>query len=254
MLNLLDWIRGDEYYQIRIVVMVALTIMVKLLFFFAFFQVIKKEVFIVVLTSRDYLILHLIHRFRFCLGRHIKDLCGFSGSRIADRRLKILCDNGYLQKQKVLYGTPTIYTLTHKAKVLIGVSRKKENIRVERLLHNIAVLDCVVYLVQKKQLTLEEIKTEREMFSADGFGAIKHRPDFIHVEDGTTNAYEVELTLKSIDRFHANIKENYLNYHNQIWIVPQREKKIHQLLSDWQDSYSNLEIIFLEELITNKQN
>jgi len=42
-----------------------------------------------ILTDRDYEILKLIYRFKFCLGRHVKVLTDFKGSRASDRRLKV---------------------------------------------------------------------------------------------------------------------------------------------------------------------
>ena len=52
------------------------------------------------LTDRDYLILGLVFRFRFCQGRHIKELAGFQGQRATDRRLRTLIDAGYLLRKK----------------------------------------------------------------------------------------------------------------------------------------------------------
>ena len=46
------------------------------------------------LQERDYEILRLVYRFRFCLGRHVQVLCGFSGARASDRRLKLLVEAG----------------------------------------------------------------------------------------------------------------------------------------------------------------
>ena len=42
------------------------------------------------LEDRDLLILSLVHKFKFCLGRHIKALCDFAGARACDRRLVLL--------------------------------------------------------------------------------------------------------------------------------------------------------------------
>jgi len=58
------------------------------------------------LQERDYEILRLVQRFRFCLGRHVQVLCGFSGARASDRRLKLLLDAGYLERK-------SIYTASH---------------------------------------------------------------------------------------------------------------------------------------------
>ena len=52
------------------------------------------------LEDRDLLILSLVHKFKFCLGRHIKILAGFSGARASDRRLRLLVGSGYLGRKK----------------------------------------------------------------------------------------------------------------------------------------------------------
>ena len=103
------------------------------------------------LTERDYLILSLVFRFKFCLGRHIRVLANFSGSRASDRRLKSLCEGGYLSRKKYLYGMPYLYTLTHKGRVLLGVNKREDKIRIDKITHDIHVLDAVIFLHGKRE-------------------------------------------------------------------------------------------------------
>jgi len=91
------------------------------------------------LQDRDWKILRLVHRFRFCLGRHIKVLCGFDGARATDRRLKMLFEAGYLDRKKYLYGIPYMYTLSHKGRILLGVNKREDKIRVDRITHDIYI-------------------------------------------------------------------------------------------------------------------
>jgi len=77
------------------------------------------------ITNRDMELLRLVYRFKFCLGRHIKELIQFTGTRSADRRLTALVEAGYLTRKKYLYGVPYLYTVAHKGRILIGQTRGK---------------------------------------------------------------------------------------------------------------------------------
>ncbi len=101
------------------------------------------------LTGRDYNVLKQLDRWRFCLSRHLIYLGGFSSQRTTDRRLKMLLEAGYIQRRKILYGVPYLYSLTHKGKVLIHTSLKEEKIRIEKITHDILVLDTAIYFMLK---------------------------------------------------------------------------------------------------------
>lgn len=198
------------------------------------------------LQERDYLIMNEIERFRYCLGRHIKELCGFEGQRACDRRMKILGDAGYITRKKVLYGYPGLYTVTHKGKVLIGANKRQGKIRLEQIYHDVAVLDTACFLIKKAIATSSQITTDKELHSIDGFGMRSHKPDFIFTANGKLTAVEVEMTRKNQDRFSKNVKENYLTYDSQVWVVPKRETAIIKLLSNWKLQYSNITILEYE--------
>lgn len=87
------------------------------------------------LTQRDYEAIGLIHRFRFCLGRHVKELAGFGGARGTNRRLKMLIEAKCLERRKYLYGVPYLYTTAHKGRMLIGANKRADTIRLERITH-----------------------------------------------------------------------------------------------------------------------
>ena len=203
------------------------------------------------IEKRDFSILRQIYRFRFCLGRHIKALCDFTGARACDRRLKLLIEAGYLERQKVLYGIPSLYYLTKQGKQLLGVSLYQDKNNISRIPHNIGVLDAVCYFKEKYGLALDDIKSEKELHSIDGFGVRKHKPDFVITYQNENIAVEIELTLKAKRRFEENVKSNFLNYDKQIWIVPRNETRITSLLTNWQASYDNIEILLCEEVINN---
>ena len=178
------------------------------------------------LVERDRKIIRELDRWRVVQGRHIRELAGFSGQRACDRRLRKLIDAGYIKREKILYGVAGIYTNTIKAtkrEGLPGVRNRK--VRIEQIVHDIAVLDTAIFVSKVHGAKFEEMKTELELHRQDGFGVRKHRPDFTFPKDGKTICVEIELTLKSKQRFEANIKNNFSDYDKQIWIVPKRRIK-----------------------------
>lgn len=201
--------------------------------------------------DRDYRIFREVERWRFCLGRHIKCLADFTGQRACDRRLRTLIDEGFLQRKKYVYGIPSVYTLTYKTKILISADKKQEKIRLDNIIHDVAVLDTAIYFIQKLNLELSDITTEKQLHQSDGFSNRKHRPDFIISKDSKAIAVEIELTLKAKSRFEENIKSNFLEYDEQVWIVPDMKTKVSKVLQDNKISYPNIKILELSEVKNN---
>lgn len=194
-------------------------------------------------VARDYIILKEIFRWRITTGKHIRQLAGFTGQRACDRRLAKLITAGFLERRKILYGFPSLYGITTKGKKLLGVSIKKEQIRVEQIPHDLAVLDAAVYFSRKRGIVYSDITTEKQLHMLDGFSSRKHRPDFIFIQDGKTYCVEIELTLKSKKRFENNVKENFENYDGQFWVVPDVQSKICKILKEMSDQYPDIEIL-----------
>ncbi len=200
------------------------------------------------LTDRDYRIMKEIDRWRVCTGRHIKFLSGFSGQRSADRRLKLLIESNYIYRKKYLYGVPSIYFVTSKGKSLINAPKRMDNVKIEKIVHDITVLDTAIYFIHKENLLLNDITTEKQLHQSDGFGVCKHRPDFIFTKNDETNCVEVELSLKAKSRLENIIKDNFMEYDSQFWIIPDTQPKVKQILTDNLIIYTNTEIINLEEV------
>lgn len=199
-------------------------------------------------TERDELILREIDRWRACGSRHIRFLAGFSGQRATDRRLKILTEAKYIERRKFLYGVPYIYFLTAKGKSLIHVGTGKEKIKIEQITHDRTVLDTAIYFMMKKGLSLQNITTEKQLHQLDGFGVRKHRPDFIFTKDELTHCVEVELTKKAKTRLQNIIKDNFMEYDTQIWVVPNYQTGILQILNDSKRYYDNIKIYSLKKI------
>ena len=197
--------------------------------------------------ERDKLIFACLAKFNFLLGRHIKTLF-FDGTRACDRRLKLLLENEYIKRQKILYGVPSLYTLSHKGKKAIYLGAAEHKIRSDQIQHDIAVVDTVIYFMDKFIVNLSDITAEKQLHQGDGFGNRRHRPDFIFRKDSKIYCVEVELSLKAKTRLEKIIENNFMDYNSQIWIVPDNQFKILKILNESKNKYPDIEIISLEEV------
>ena len=198
------------------------------------------------LVSRDYILMQSITKWRFLLGRQIKILAGFPSQRTVDRRIKILKEAGYIKGAYKLYGVPALYFATNKAKNVFNLDFVTTDVKVARVVHDIAVVDTAIYFM--KNLNATDIKSEREFRHESGFKRNGHYPDFICKIDNSTYAVEIELTLKNITAFENNIKKNYIDYDNQVWVVPKGKVKIWDVLEENKNTYSNIQLLSLEEV------
>lgn len=180
-----------------------------------------------VLTERDVEIITSIQKWRFLLSRQIKVLCGFSGQRACDRRLKKLIEAGYIERKHFIYGVPRLYFVTRKAVKLLDLEYYTPNIRIEQITHDIAVIDTAIYLINNEGVEKSSITTEREMKHKAGFGNPKHFPDFIYyTKENKTFCVEVELSAKKPTTLERNIKNNYKVYDVQRWFIPSDRQKV----------------------------
>ena len=201
------------------------------------------------LTDRDFNILKLVNKFRFCLGKHIMVLAGFTGRSATDRRLKLLIEAEYLTRRKYMYGVQYLYTLTHKGRILLGSNKRQDKIRIDRIAHDIYVLDAVIYYVQNFGLSLADIESEKELHIKDGFGARKHQADFAIKINGERIAVEVELNPKTKTRMEQNIRDNYMNYDGQVWIT--QDNRVLGMLNAFSEAYSGISILPLEKVLSH---
>ena len=162
--------------------------------------------------------------------------------------MKLLIEAGYIGRKHVLYGIPSLYFVTHKGKILISSSPKPDKLKVDQIVHDIAVVDTAIYFVLKHEATLLAITTEKELHQRDGFGVRRHRPDFLFALEDKTTCVEIELTLKSKERLVKNLKDNFMAYDRQIWVVPRGQIKINKILEEQLIAYPNTEILILEEV------
>lgn len=198
------------------------------------------------LVPRDYILMQQICKWRFLLGRQIKILAGFPSQRTVDRRIKILKEAGYIKGAYKLYGVPALYFATNKAKNVFNLDFVTTDVKVARVIHDIAVVDTAIYFMKKLNAT--DIKSEREFRHDSGFKRNGHYPDFICRIGNNTYAVEIEMTAKNKAVLENNIKKNYLEYDNQVWVVPKDKVKIWTVLEKVKTTYSNIFMIYLEEV------
>lgn len=179
-----------------------------------------------VLVERDVKIIKEIQRWRFLLSRQLKILGGFSGQRACDRRLKKLIEAGYIERKHFIYGVPRLYFVTKKAVKLLDLEYCTQNVRIEQIMHDIAVIDTAIYLINNKGIDNASIITEREMKHKAGFGNPKHFPDFIYTKDNNTFCVEIELSAKKPTTLERNIKNNYKGFDFQLWFIPTDRQKV----------------------------
>ena len=200
------------------------------------------------LVERDYRVLKEAGRWRILTGRTLARLAGFPSQRTGDRRLKKLLIAGYMERQKILYGVPYLYFLTPKGKALIGAPKYKEKIRIDQIRHDLAVVNTAIYFHEKLNIPYENILSEKELHRLDGFSNRRHRPDLVFTDGSKNICAEVELSLKAKERLKKNIKDNFLNYDLQIWVVPSLQHKITAILQEEKNSYTDIEILELKEI------
>ncbi len=198
------------------------------------------------LVSRDLEILREVERWRFCLSRQIYDFTSFKSKSAFYRRLKLLVDHGYLTKKRYLYGLPAIYTVTIQAYKELAIPVKSNKVSVGVLEHELAVIDCYLYFKDKYKLESNAFQSEREL--RNEFTSSKHYPDIVFKKEDNDYCIEVEFSLKSPNSLERNIKENYLNYEEQFWIIKKEHYRLNKLLEGLKQSYPNIKIILWEQI------
>ncbi len=197
----------------------------------------------VILTERDDIILREIARWRGCLGRQIKKIGGFTGTRTTDARLKKLVDNGYLKRKRYVYGVAGIYQITPFTKRKLGLDVSISQIRLDQIDHDIAVVDTYLYFKDKYKLKSKDVISEKEFRHEQGFVTRGHAPDFLFKHRGKLNCVEVEFSEKAKDRLEKNVKDNYVKYNSQYFILGSNSHRVKKWLEDFAKKYPNITIV-----------
>jgi hypothetical protein len=199
----------------------------------------------VVLTERDERIIREVARWRGCLGRQIKEIGKFNGTRATDRRLKKLTDEKLLTRKNYVYGLAGIYQVTRKAQKHYGLDTYLGTIRLDQVVHDMTVVDVYLFFKEKLSLSENAFISEKEIRHLSGFTIRTLAPDFLYEYNGDNVCVEVELSQKSKERLEKNVADNYVKYAGQKWVVPKSNKRVIAWLSEFSKNYPNIEIIDL---------
>lgn len=206
------------------------------------------------LTERDMYIIKSIQKWRFLLSRQIRVICGFTGQRACDRRLRKLIDAGYIERKHFIFGIPRLLFVTRKAVQLLNLSYYTPSIRIETIVHDIAVVDVAIGLIQKRHIDSNSIITERDLKHKAGFGkANRHFPDFEFTKDERKCCVEIELSEKSKNTLRKNILANFKAYDAQYWYIPSDKSRIIANVTSEGQKYG-VEITPLERVIEYVRN
>ena len=187
----------------------------------------------------------IISKYKFATGKQIKTLADFSSLNTCDRRLRKLIEAGYIQRKYFIYGVPALYFTTKLAQDFFNLEYITSDIRIDKIKHEVNVTNTAIYFINHMKIPDYSLITERELKHEDGFCRQKHRPDFIY-NNNQKVCVEVEMTEKSKERLERNIRDNYLNFDTQYWIVS--NEKIKNNIQKLQSRYTNIEIIELETI------
>lgn len=204
---------------------------------------------LVILTERDEKIIRETARWRGCLGRQIKEIGDFKGTRATDRRIKKLTDEKLLTRKKYVYGLAGIYQITKKAQKLLGLDTYLGTVKLDQAVHDMTVVDVYLYMKEKLSLSAEDFITEKEIRHEHGFTTRSHVPDFLYFLNKKKEqifCVEIELSQKAKTRLENNVADNYIKYTGQKWIVPKANKRVIVWLNEFKERYPNIEIIELE--------
>lgn len=206
-------------------------------------------------VERDRIIMREIARNGYMTGKQIMLIAGFGGTRATDRRLKKLMDQGWLNRDKKLYGLCGLYTVTAEGMEYFGLNEllrttNIESINLNEIEHNLAAIDSQIYFIRKHSISLEEITTDKEIRRSQGLQIKQHVPDFVINKDGKSIAVEIERTYKGKVRLQKNIEANYTKYDAQYWIVPVARNTIREILQNLSARFPGIEIFELEAIQT----
>jgi hypothetical protein len=184
-----------------------------------------------------------VARWRGCLGRQIKIIGGFNGTRATDRRLKKLIDEKLLTRKNYVYGLAGIYQVTRKAQKHFGLETHLGTIRLDQAVHDMTVVDVYLFLREKLSLPIEAFTSEKEIRHEQGFTVRNHAPDFLYKHNGEMFCVEVELSQKAKERLESNARDNFIKYAGQKWYVPKSNKRVIAWLEEFKRVYPNIEVI-----------
>jgi hypothetical protein len=188
------------------------------------------------LGERDLAILAWLARQRFATASQIGERFSIGVNRTC-RRLGQLGRAGYVERRRP-FTSPSAYLASKTALAVVGSELPPARVDVRTYRHDLGVTDLVI----EYELAGARIVTEREMrmhealrtgtfaarFSPELYGASprRHFPDLaVQLDDGSVQAFELELTPKRTGRLRAILKAYRRSPHiaSIVYYVERRE-------------------------------
>lgn len=186
------------------------------------------------LQDRDLLLFKMLDKFRILNAELICYYCNFPSYVSVIRRLRLLYQNGYINRYREDIYSEYIYYLTQKGINVIVEPRLSKSGRTfykspskflkSNVSHELIVANTVKYILnQNNDITIDDIELDREIRSK-----VWKKTKHLHIPDVRIQKYnfvaELELSRKEPDKLYKNIADNHFYF--QLWIVPQGKKKM----------------------------
>jgi len=162
------------------------------------------------LTERDLEVLGDVVRFSAVTVAQIQRR-HFTGRTAAYLRLQRIAEHGLLRHVRLLAGEAGVYVATGPGAELADVDLPAARFKPHQLVHTLAVGDLADHLraaypgsvwTTERELRRDILRTRRESDGRLGRSRMSRTPDgLLTLADGTTVAVELELTIKSQDRY-----------------------------------------------------
>jgi len=203
-------------------------------------------------TERDKMIVWVIAKNGFMTGKQIMLMTGFGGTRATDRRLRKLIEQGWIRRDKKLYGVCGLYTVTHEGMEYFGYNELLntthfDKINLNEIEHNLASVDCQIWYMIKYAINEDQIICDKQLRKTKGLQVRQHVPDFVITKGNI--AVEIERTYKGKRRMMKNVEDNYKLYDAQHWFTPIARTTIRETLKEMGMRYPGIEIFNLEEVL-----
>lgn len=179
----------------------------------------------VVLNERDLSVFRFLNKYRVAKRMAVMSACGFANMENAHRRMKKLCNYGYLKAHKMYYECPYVYTVTAKGLREIEDTGKPYKPSPATVLHYVGVADCAAWLSNQFKLDpVRDFYADKDFYHNEDVIEqyqlrTSHKPDLIFNHEKTTYYVEYERTRKRKKRIMENILMNCLSGVKQIWVL-----------------------------------
>ncbi|MDR2457670.1 MAG: hypothetical protein LBD41_04240 [Clostridiales Family XIII bacterium] len=199
------------------------------------------------LLDRDLTILEFCLRWRCATASVIAIVAGFKSIANAERRLRQLEAVGFIKRKKVIASEPIYCTCSTKGAKQLGYLIAEYTFNPGGVLHEAGVAEIAAYLCITENITIDDLRTDRDILLAKKTGTNLHRADMI-TSDGLIGI-EYERTPKKNDDLKRIFRANEKRYKGVIYFCPESPPRIKNNLENLKkNSLVEIEIVSMEEV------